>query len=72
MADTLADISYLPPTRCHELVGDRAGQFSLDLNHPYRLIIEPSHDPIPIKDNGGIDRSQVTIVLIIGMEDTHG
>ena len=29
-ADTLADISHLPPARCHELTGKDAGTFSVD------------------------------------------
>lgn len=71
-ADTLAQISPFRPTRCHELVGNRAGQLSLDLRHPYRLIIEPANEPIPQKDDGGLDRTQVTAIRIIGVEDTHG
>ncbi|MGB0388166.1 MAG: type II toxin-antitoxin system RelE/ParE family toxin [Ardenticatenaceae bacterium] len=42
-ADTLADLSRVPPVRCHELKHNRAGQLSLDLKHPYRLIIEPAN-----------------------------
>ncbi len=71
-ADTLAKLSRVPPARCHELKGNRAGQLSLDLRHPYRLIIEPANDPIPLKDDGGLDWSQVTTVCIIDVEDTHG
>jgi len=71
-ADTLAKLSRVPPARCHELTGNRAGQLSLDLRHPYRLIIEPTNDPIPLKDDGGLDWSQVTEVCILGVEDTHG
>ena len=71
-AETLAEISPLPPTRCHELVGNRAGQLSLDLKHPYRLIIEPANEPIPKKEHGGLDWNGVTKVRIIGVEDTHG
>ncbi len=26
--------------RCHRLTGDRAGQYSMDLVHPYRLVFE--------------------------------
>ena len=71
-AKTLAEISPLPPARCHELVGNRAGQLSLDLKHPYRLIIEPANEPIPRKEDGGLDWSQVTEIRIIEVEDTHG
>ena len=57
--------------RCHELRGNRAGQLSLDLDHPYRLVFEPDHEPIPRKDDGGLDWTQITAVVIIGVEDTH-
>ncbi len=60
------------PGRCHELIGNRAGQLSLDLDHPYRLIFEPADEPIPQKDDGGLDWTMVTSVVIIGVEDTHG
>lgn len=71
-ANTLADFRDNASARCHELKGNRAGQLSLDLRHPYRLIIIPADDPIPLKDDGGLDWSQVTKVEIIGVEDTHG
>lgn len=69
-ADVLEDMRNLPG-RCHELRGDRAGQLSLDLDHPYRLIFEPANDPIPLKPDGGIDWKKVTTIRIIGVEDTH-
>lgn len=62
-----------PPERCHELTeGKRAGQLSVDLDHPYRLIFIPDHDPVPKIDDGGLDWSQVTAIIILGIEDTHG
>lgn len=70
-ADSLADVSHLPPPRCHELSGNRAGQFSVDLEHPYRLLFIPADDPIPLKEDGGIDLSQVREIEIIKIEDTH-
>lgn len=70
-ADTLADVSHLPPPRCHELTGDRAGQFSVDLVHPYRLLFIPANDPVPYCEDGGVDREQVTEVEIIEIVDTH-
>ena len=59
------------PSRCHELTGGRKNQLSVDLDHPYRLIFEPDHSPIPFKSDGGLDWKQVTAILIIGVEDTH-
>lgn len=69
--DTLADISHLPPPRCHELTGKRIGQFSVDLVHPYRLIFIPADDPIPQNEEGKIDISQVSEIEIIEIKDTH-
>lgn len=61
------------PERCHELTaGQRSGQLSMDLDHPYRLIFIPDHDPLPTLKDGGLDWSQVTAVIILGVEDTHG
>lgn len=72
-AERLGDfMAYSKPERCHELSGDRAGQLSMDLIHPYRLIFIPNHDPIPKKDDGGLDWSRVTAVKIIDVENTHG
>lgn len=62
------------PSRCHELTeGKRKGKFhlSVDLDHPYRLIFTPAHDPIPTHDDGGLDWSKVTAVTILGVENTH-
>ncbi|MEI8172370.1 MAG: type II toxin-antitoxin system RelE/ParE family toxin [Deltaproteobacteria bacterium] len=70
-ADTLSDISYLPPSRCHELTGKRAGQLSVDLENPYRLLFFPANDPIPRLKGGGINRARVTKIEIIEIVDTH-
>jgi proteic killer suppression protein len=70
-ANSLEEIRTLPQARAHELVADRAGQISLDLDHPYRLIIEPAHDPLPVKDDGGLDWQKVTAVRILEIADTH-
>jgi len=70
-ANTLADMSYLPPARCHELTGNLKEHFSVDLTHPYRLLFVPDHDPIPRRPDGGIDRSAVTTIEVIDIEDTH-
>jgi proteic killer suppression protein len=59
------------PDRCHELTGGRKGQLSVDLDHPYRLIFIPYHDPVPIKQDGGLEWKQVTTIMIVGIEDTH-
>ena len=59
------------PGRLHELKGDRKGQFSLDLDHPYRLLFTPHHRPVPLTADGGVDWSGVAAVRILGIDDTH-
>ncbi len=61
------------PQRCHELTeGKRSGQLSVDLDHPYRLIFVPAHDPPPRREDGGLDWKRVTAITIIEIADTHG
>ena len=70
-AEVLDDIPHLPPPRMHQLGGNRKGQISVDVDHPYRLIFTPANNPVPLKEDGGIDLSKVNIILIQGVEDTH-
>jgi len=62
-----------PPDRCHEISEGKKGcELSVDLDHPYRLIFTPDHDPLPCKEDGGLDWSLVTAIKILRVEDTHG
>lgn len=61
-----------PPHRCHELTGNLKGQLSVDLDHPYRLLFIPNHDPLPMRPEGGLDWKQITNIKILGIKDTHG
>ncbi len=70
-AQNLDDISRLPPARCHELTGDRGGQLSVDLEHPYRLLFIVADIPHPKKESGGLDWEGVTEIEIIAIADTH-
>ncbi len=71
-ATALENLRNLPQARCHELKGNLKGYLSLDLDHPYRLVFEPSDNPLPEKPDGGLDWTKVTEIKIIGVEDTHG
>lgn len=70
-AENLATLRKLPQLRAHELHGNRAGQISLDLKHPYRLLIVPDHHEVPRKPDGGLDWDRIKKVKILGVEDTH-
>lgn len=71
-AKSLAMLMTLPQARCHELTGDRDGQFAVSLEHPRRLVFEPAHDPLPKKADGGLDLTSVTAVRILEVVDYHG
>jgi proteic killer suppression protein len=64
-------VTELPAGRPHPLRGDRAGQFALDLEGGRRLVFEPDHNPVPAKDDGGIDWGRVTRVRIVFVGDYH-
>lgn len=70
-ADHLAQIPKVPPPRCHELAHDRKGQLSVDLDHPYRLVFIPANEPIPRREDGGLDWAGVTQIEILEIVDTH-
>lgn len=70
-AKTLDCVLTHPPERLHQLRGDRIGEFAVDLVHPYRLILEPTHHPVPRREDGGIDRTRVMAITILGITDYH-
>ncbi len=61
-ATALEDVRHLPG-RFHALKADRKGQWSCDLDHPYRLVFEPQEDPIPTNEDG-----QYLWIEILGVE----
>jgi proteic killer suppression protein len=71
-AENLEAMRRTLQARCHELKVNRAGTLAVDLEHPYRLIFEPAHDPIPKKADGGLDWTKVTTIRILAVEDYHG
>lgn len=71
MADSLTEVPPLPPARRHSLSGTRRGQYAIDLAHPYRLIFEPNHNPIPLRKDGGVDTDRVTSITILEVVNYH-
>ena len=70
-ATTLDELSKIPQTRVHPLVGDRHEQISVDARHPYRLILVSNHEETPRKPDGGLDWARITKVQLIEITDTH-
>ena len=61
----------VPAARCHELTGERDGQLAIHLVHPFRLVFRPNHETVPKKEDGGLDWSKVTKIVIEEIVDYH-
>ncbi len=70
-APSLSLVPVTPPERRHQLIGNRKGQYAVDLNQSLRLIFEPNHDPVPSLADGGIDLERVTAITVIDVIDYH-
>ena len=70
-ATCLEDLRHLPQAKFHELKANRAGQIACNLDHPYRLIMVPAHDPPPLNADGGLDWNLITAVKVIDIVDYH-
>lgn len=69
-AESFNDLQFLPGN-FHNLTGNRNGQWSCSLDHPYRLIFEPGIQPIPTNEHGTIILTEIKIVEIIEIVDYH-
>ena len=70
-APSLASVPVLKPERRHELKGRRKGTFAVDLKHPFRLVFEPAENPVPRREDGGMDLEHVLTIRILKVEDYH-
>jgi plasmid maintenance system killer protein len=73
-AESLAD--FWPPKsgpeRCHELIGDLAGMFSVDVKQPYRLLFKPIEEAVP--DDRADEKKRwesITSIDVLAIENTH-
>lgn len=67
----LDDMRHLPG-RWEELTGDRLGYFSCRLDKALRLIVRPTRQPPPTKQDGGLDWQhidQITITEVVNHHD---
>jgi plasmid maintenance system killer protein len=63
---------YSGPERCHELIGDLIGVFSMDVKQPYRLLFVPADDIPKTSFKTDLERwKAINSIVIRGIEDTH-
>lgn len=70
-AKNLDRVSHLPPERCHELQPLGRGLYAVDLKHPWRLVFAVANEPIPRRDDQGVDKANVTAIEMRSVEDYH-
>jgi len=70
-APNLSEVPKEKPERCHDLQGNKKGQIAVDLNHPFRLVFCPNHNPLPLTEEGNLDETKVTCIKILAVEDYH-
>jgi len=63
-AESLYDISKLPQARLHPLHDDLTGRYSVDITHPFRIII------LPMNGNA-IGLTSITKVKLEDIKNTH-
>lgn len=66
-----ARVTDLVAGKPHPLDKDLAGKFAVSLDGGRRLVFEPAHDPLPVKEGGGIDWASVTVIRIVFVGDYH-
>jgi proteic killer suppression protein len=69
-AVNLAEVPAGKPDRCHALKGDRAGEFAVDLKHPFRLIFKPQ-EPLSKLAGVGIEKTKVNAIIILEVVNYH-
>lgn len=70
-APNLAVLMQIPAANCHPLIGNRRGEWSVDVCANQRLIFRIDHVPIPTLKDGSTDRTKVTAIRITETTDYH-
>lgn len=64
-AKNLNDFRNIPAANCHELKGQDKGKIAMDISGNHRIIFIPFIDPLPVKEDGGLDWTLVTEIKIL-------
>jgi len=71
-AANLAVMMTIPAADCHELDGNRKGQFAVQISGNHRIIFLADQATLTIKENGQTDFTAITIIEILNIgEDYH-
>ena len=70
-APTLANMQMYQAARCHELKGERKGEWAIDISVNHRMIFEINQQPLPSNKDGSVDTKKVTGIMITETTDYH-
>ncbi len=70
-APTLFDMQNYPAARCHQLTGNRKGEWALDISVNHRMLFQINQDPIPLNKDRSVNTLKVTEIMIIETDDYH-
>jgi proteic killer suppression protein len=70
-ANDLSIIAKISVLRLHPYIGDRLGEWSIDIQENWRICFEIDLDPIPTLNDGGVDLNKVNAIKILSVEDPH-
>lgn len=70
-ADNLEVIAKLTELRLHPYIGKDKGTWSIDIHKNWRILFTINQDPIPTKEDGGVDLKEITIISIESVKDPH-
>lgn len=67
----LAVLIQIPSANCHALIGNRKGEWTVDISPNHRMIFTINQEPVPLKLDMGVDLIKVTDIRILKTEDYH-
>lgn len=71
-ANNLQTLCNIPQANCHPLSGEKDGEWAVDISANHRILFVITNDPIPVNQDGGIDRMLITDIQIISAQiDYH-
>ncbi len=68
---TLAEMQMYQAARCHELKGERKGEWAINISVNHRMIFEINQHPVPLNKDSSVDTKKVTDIMIIETTDYH-
>lgn len=70
-ANNLEQMNSIPGARLHPLKGNRKGEYAIDVIHPFRIVLKPYCDELPLRNDNEVDLSKIFAVTILEIVDYH-